>query len=200
MMGTPLSPMSGIYGLIVCLTVLVTLHCDKAPTRMPKRGVGLFKLVISKRTAYHVGKTQQRSQWQSVWQWRLHPSWQTAHGELRPDTEVGIPLEVYLQSPTSANWVTVLKFLQLLKTAPLSGEPTVQTHEPEGAVCTFKTWCLSLVPIDIHGCNTERFSVTAGVLIVLTDATLLKKKKKSSLSAARYLCKVQFLSLVALTS
>lgn len=61
MMGTSLSPMSGIHGLIVCLTVLVTLHCVKTPTRIPKRGVGLFKLVISKRTAYHVGKTQQRS-------------------------------------------------------------------------------------------------------------------------------------------
>lgn len=38
MMGISLSPVSEIYGLIVHLTVLVTLHCDKTPTERLREG------------------------------------------------------------------------------------------------------------------------------------------------------------------
>lgn len=141
--GNLLSPMCGIYGLIVYLTVLVTLHCDKTPSRTPKRGVGLFKLVISKRTAYYGGNDTAALTVVVKTPPILVDS--TRRTQTRPRSRYpfgGLPPESHFRELGHCSKISTAS----QNSTTLQGA-NCSTLEPEGAVCTFKTWCLSLVPI-----------------------------------------------------
>lgn len=146
-MGVSLSPVCGIYGLIVYLTVLVTLYCDKTPNRTPKRGVGLFKLVISKRTAYHGGKDTATLTVAACMVVETPPILvdSTRRTQTRPRSRYpfgGLPPESHFRELGHCSKISTAS----QNSTTLRGA-NCSTLEPEGAVCTFKTWCLSLVPI-----------------------------------------------------
>lgn len=125
-----------------------------------------------------VGKTWQSSWWQRVWQWRLHTRRQTRHRTLRLEPEVG---EVYLQRSTYAKLFSTLKFLHLLKIAPLSGNCTLKCMSVRDQFSHSKHGVCSAPRGPVHQSNCKSPHC-------FNRQTL----QKSSISASWDLCKAHF--------